>query len=125
LLEAGELEAAILHPFTGILHRSSIALWRRHDADRMIEKERAPIPHSPNTGSLVVKEFHVRSRAGIGEMIDVLQEKVATESLKRPQQKAFVRERFPTYWVTEDQFREIFQEVPVPTGRPKKSDKRL
>jgi hypothetical protein len=92
LLEAGELEAAILHPFTGALHRSPLALWRQHDADRMIEKERAPIPHSPITGSLVVKEFHVRSRAGkplptarIWEMIYALQEKVATAGLKRPQ----------------------------------------
>jgi hypothetical protein len=36
LLEAGELEAAILDPFKGKLHRASIASWRRHDADRMI-----------------------------------------------------------------------------------------
>jgi len=47
LLEAGDLEAAILHPFTGKLHRASTALWRRSGADRMIEKGRAPIPHSP------------------------------------------------------------------------------
>ena len=38
LLEAGELEAAILDPFKGKLHRASTALWRRHDADRMIER---------------------------------------------------------------------------------------
>jgi hypothetical protein len=36
LLEAGDLEAAILHPFTGKLHRASTALWRRFDANRMI-----------------------------------------------------------------------------------------
>src|ERR1035437_4507364 len=51
-LEAGDLEAAILDPFTGNLHRASITLWRRFDADRMIEKERARIPHSLNSGSL-------------------------------------------------------------------------
>jgi hypothetical protein len=39
LLEAGGLEAAILDPFNGIVHRASTALW--HDADRMIEKGRA------------------------------------------------------------------------------------
>ena len=61
-LEAGELKAAILDPFKGRLHRASTALWRRHDADRMIEKGRAPIPYSPNTGKLVVKEFPVPSR---------------------------------------------------------------
>jgi hypothetical protein len=44
------------------LHRASTALWRRHDADRMIKKGRAPIPYSPNTGTLVVKEFPVPSR---------------------------------------------------------------
>jgi hypothetical protein len=62
LLESGELEAAILDPFKGKLHRASTALWRRHDADRMIKKGRAPIPYSPNTGTLVVKEFPVPSR---------------------------------------------------------------
>jgi hypothetical protein len=46
LLEAGQLEAAILNSFTGILHRASTALWRRHDADRMIEKGRVPIPRT-------------------------------------------------------------------------------
>jgi hypothetical protein len=40
-IEAGGLEAAILDPFNGILHRASTALWRQHDADRMIEKGRA------------------------------------------------------------------------------------
>jgi hypothetical protein len=58
-IEAGGLEAAILDPFNGILHRASTALW--HDADRMIEKGRAPIPHSLNTGSFVVKKFPVQS----------------------------------------------------------------
>jgi hypothetical protein len=29
LLEAGDLEAAILDPWTGNLHRASAALWRR------------------------------------------------------------------------------------------------
>ena len=51
LLGTGDLEAAILDPFTGALHRASASLWRRHDADRMIEKGRHPIPHNPNTGS--------------------------------------------------------------------------
>jgi hypothetical protein len=38
LLEAGDLEAAILDPFTGKLHRASTAMGCRFDADRMIEK---------------------------------------------------------------------------------------
>jgi hypothetical protein len=50
LLETADLEAAILDPFTGKLHRASTSLWRRSGADRMIEKGRAPIPHSLNTG---------------------------------------------------------------------------
>src|ERR1019366_8557282 len=51
-LEAGELEAAILDAFKGKgkLHRASTALWRQHDADRMIEKGRAPIPYSRRQG---------------------------------------------------------------------------
>ncbi len=44
MLDAGELEAAILDPWTGKLHQASASLWRRHDADRMIEKGQAPIP---------------------------------------------------------------------------------
>jgi hypothetical protein len=130
LLEAGDLEAAILDPFTGKLHRASTALWRRFDADRMIEKERAPIPHSLNFGSLVVKKFPVPSRprtplpaSRIGDVIDALRGKVATESLTRPQQKDFVRKMFPN--VTERQLGKIFQKVPVPIGRPKKSDKKV
>jgi hypothetical protein len=131
-LEAGELKAAILDPFKGRLHRASTALWRRHDADRMIEKGRAPIPYSPNTGTLVVKEFPVPSRprtplptSKIREVVDALRTKLATKSITRPQQKDFVHKRFPKYRVTERQFGEIFQEVPVPTGRPKKSDKKV
>jgi hypothetical protein len=127
-LEAGELEAAILDPFKGKLHRASTALWRRHDADRMIEKGRAPIPYSPNTGTLVVKEFPVPSRSRtplpaskIREVVDALRAKLASESLTRPQQREFVREMFPNYHVTERQFGEIFQKVPMPIGRPKKS----
>jgi hypothetical protein len=132
-LEAGELEAAILDTFKGKgkLHRASTALWRQHDADRMIEKGRAPIPYSPNTGKLVVREFPVPSRpltplpaSKIREVADALRAQLATKSLTRPQQKDFVRQRFPKYRVTECHFGEIFQEVPVPTGRPKKSDKK-
>ena len=104
LLEAGDLEAVILDPFTGKLPRASTALWCQHDADRMIEKGRAPIPRGPNTGSLVVRKFPVRSqsirplpRSKFGEVIDALREKVATESLTRPDQKDFVRKRFPNF----------------------------
>jgi hypothetical protein len=39
------------------LHRASAAFWRRHDADRLIDKGRAPLPRSSNTGSLLVKDF--------------------------------------------------------------------
>ena len=39
LLEAGQLEAAILDPFTGALHQATTSLWRRHDADRLIESQ--------------------------------------------------------------------------------------
>ncbi len=131
-LEAGEIEAAILDPFKGKLHRASTALWRQHDADRMIEKGRAPIPYSPNTGTLVVKEFPVPSRprtplpaSKIREVADALRAELATKSLTRPQQMDFVRKRFPNYRVTYSQFRKIFQKVPVPIGRPKKSDKKV
>jgi hypothetical protein len=98
----------------------------------MIEKGRAPIPHSLNTGSLVVKKFPEQSRPStplltsrIVEVIEALREKVAKESLTRPQQKDFVRKRFPNRRVTERQFGEIFQKVSVPIGRPKKSAKKV
>jgi hypothetical protein len=132
LLEAGDLVAAILDPFKGKLHRTSTALWRRHGADRMIEKGRAPIPHSLNTGSLVVKEFPVQSTprrslptSKIGDVIDALRGKVATEYLTRPQQEDFVGRRFRNYHVTDRQYRKIFQEVPVASGRPKGSGKKV
>jgi hypothetical protein len=130
LLESGELEASILDPFTGALHRAPTSLWRRHDVDRMIEKGQAPIPHSPNTGSVLVKRFAEANvgpkpipQAKIKEVIEALKEKLASESLTRPKQADFVRKTFPAYHVTDRQLREIFQAIPMPTGRPKKSDK--
>src|SRR5262245_44852246 len=132
LLEAGQLEAAILDPWTGKLYRASASLWRRFDADRMIERGEAPIPGSPNTGSLLVKRFaeaHAHGkpmpRAKIQEAIEDLKEKIATESLTRPQQADFLRKTFPSYRVTERQISEIFRAVPVPTGRRRKSDKKV
>ena len=130
LLESGELEAAILDPFSGALHRAPTSLWRRHDADRVIEKGQAPIPHSPNTGSVLVKRFAEATvdtkpipQAKIQEAIEALKEKIATESLTRSQQKEFLRKTFLNYRMTERQFNEIFQAVPVPKGRRRKSDK--
>ncbi len=132
LLEAGDLEAVILDPFTGKLHRASTPLWCQHDADRMIEKGRAPIPHSLNTGSLVVKEFPVQSTprrplptSKIGDVIDALLGKLATDYLTRPQQEDFAGKRFRNYHVTDRQFRKIFQKIPVGTGRPKEPRKKV
>jgi hypothetical protein len=129
-LERGDLDAAILDPFTGILHPVSASLWRQHGAARVIERGHAPIPGSPNTGRLLVKRFAERNaptkpmpRAKIQEAIEALKERTAVESLTRAQQKNFVRETFPGFRVTERQFTEIFQEVGVPIGRPRKSDK--
>ena len=66
----------------GTLHPVSTAFWRRHDAGRMIERGEAPIPGSPNMGTLCVKEFAEASvppkpipQAKIGEAIEALQEK--------------------------------------------------
>jgi hypothetical protein len=130
LLEAGELEAAILDPWTGKLRRASASLWRRFDADRMIERGQAPIPGSPNTGSLLVKRFaeanvHTKRmpQAKIQEAIEALKEKIATESLTQAQQRDFLRKTFPSYHVTARQLVQIFRAVPAPRGRPKKSDK--
>lgn len=129
LLETGELEAAISDPWTGRLHRASASLWRRHDADRLIEKGQAPIPGSPNTGSLLVKRFAEANAptkpmpaAKTKEAIEALKEKIATESLTRPRQADFLRKNFPNYHLTERQLTEIFRAVPVPPGRPRKSD---
>jgi hypothetical protein len=127
-LERGDLEAAIWDPFTGALHRTSASLWRRHDADQMIERGQAPIPRSANRGRLLVKRFAENlppkpmPRAKIREAIEALKEKTATETLTRSQQKDFLRKTFPNYRITERQFTEIFRSVKVPTGRPRKSD---
>ena len=129
LLEAGQLEAAILDPFTGALHQATTSLWRRHDADRLIEKGQAPIPRSLNTGSVLVKRFAEPNvdtkpipQAKIQEAIEALKEKLATESLTRSEQAEFLRETFSAYRITERQLRQVFQAVPMPTGRPRKSD---
>ena len=130
LLEAGQLEAAILDPWSGRLHRAAASLWRRHGADQMIDKGQAPIPSSRNTGSVLIKEFagpnadtKPMARAKIQEAIKTLKEKIATESLTRSQQRDFLRKTFPSYRITARQFTEIFRSVEVPTGRPRKADK--
>jgi hypothetical protein len=127
LLDAGELEAAILDPWTGKLHQASASLWRRHDADRMIEKGQAPIPGSLNTGKLLVKQFAEANapkrplpNAKIREAIKALKDKLAAETLTRRQQAEFLRQTFPSYHLTERQTREIFRAVAVLPGRPKK-----
>jgi hypothetical protein len=129
-LERGDFEAAALNPFSGTLHPVPASLWRRHDADRMIEKGQAPIPASLNTGKLLVKRFAEANeakrplpKAKIREAIAALKEKLATESLTRPQQADFLRQSFASYQLTEKTIREIFRGVAVPPGRPKKSDK--
>jgi hypothetical protein len=126
LLERGELEAVILDPFTGKLHRASISLWRRHNADRMIERGQAPLPRSANTGSVLVKRFaepDVETKpipeAKIREAIEALKAKITIETLTRPQQ----RKTFPSYRITERQLSQIYRAVPVPSGRRRKSDK--
>jgi hypothetical protein len=88
MLEAGDLEATILDPWNGGLHRASPALWRRHDARRLIDSGRAPLPSSPNMGSLFVKDFAAASAptkpfpaAKIEEVIRVLREKTTAQRL--------------------------------------------
>jgi hypothetical protein len=130
MLEGGDLEAAILDPFTGTLHRAATTLWRRSGADRMIKKGQAPIPRSPNMGSIIIRELRAADSpakpmptAKIREAIEALREELATKSLTRPQQAQFVRKKFSGYRVTERQLRTIYQSVSVPPGRPKqKSD---
>jgi hypothetical protein len=129
-LEAGHLEAAILDPWSGELHPAPARMWRQHDADRIIKHGRAQKPPSGNIGSLLVKRFAgVPAKpvpaAKIREAIEALKEKIATESLTRSQQAEFVRKSFPSYHVTERQLSEIFRAVPVPTGRPRKSNKKV
>jgi len=127
LLEGGDLQAVILDPFTGALHRAATNLWRRWDAARMIKKGEAPIPGRSHSGSIIIKDFRVPDApakplpaARIADAIKVLQEEMAKKSLTRSLQEDFVREKFPGYRVTEEQIRKIFQSIKVPLGRPKK-----
>jgi len=130
-LEAGQLEAAILDLWNGNLHPASTSLWRRSDADRMIDKGRAPIPipGSRNPGSLLVKRFaelNVRKplpAAKIQQATELLKQKTVTESLTRRQQADFLRKTFPNYHLAERQLTQIYRSVPAPTGRPRKSGK--
>jgi hypothetical protein len=132
MLEAGQLDGAVLDVFTGHLHPVPPSLWRRADAARMIERGEGPIPRSLNTGSLLVQRFEEADsptkplpRAKISEVIKLLKEKTATESLTRAQQKDFLRRSFPGFRITEQQFSEIFQSVKAPIGRPPKSRKKV
>jgi hypothetical protein len=132
LLEADHLEAAILDPWSGELHPVPARFWRQNNADRLIKNGRAQVPHSGNIGSLLIKRFadaNVRAQpmpqAKIGEAIEVLKKEIATKSLTRPEQADFVRKSFPSYHVTERQLSEIFRAVPMPSGRPRKSNKKV
>jgi hypothetical protein len=98
----------------------------------MIKAGNAPIPSSSNKGMLWVKHFpepgistRPISGANMAAVIKALQEKTAAEKLTRAQQKDFVRKNFPTWRITARQFSDIFQAIPVLTGRPAKSDKKL
>jgi hypothetical protein len=82
-----------------------------------VEKSSQPQSHEANS------QRKPMPRAKIREAIEALKEKIATESLTRPQQAEFLRKSFPRYHVTERQLGEIFRAVPVPTGRRRKSDK--
>jgi hypothetical protein len=131
-LERGDLKAAILDPFTGILHQASASRWRQHDADRVLAKGEAQIPRSPNKGQLLVKQFAEASipakpvsQARTRDAIEALKAKLATEALTRPQQEDFLRKNLSGYHVTKRQIAEIFRAVPVPIGRPAKSNKKV
>jgi hypothetical protein len=131
-LEAGHLEAAILDPSSGELYRAPARMWRQDGADRIIKRGRAQKPSGGNIGDLLVKRFAIASvrakplpAAEIREAIEVLKEKTATESLTRPQQAEFVRKSYPTFHVSVRQMNEIFRSVPVPSGRPRKSNKKV
>jgi hypothetical protein len=131
-LEAGHLEAAILDPYSGELYRVPARMWRQGDADRIIKRGRTQKPSGGNIGDLLVKRFAAASvpakpmpKAKIGEAIAALKEKTAIESLTRPQQAEFVRKTYPTVHVSDRQMNEIFRSVPVPSGRPRKSNKKV
>jgi hypothetical protein len=118
LLEGGELQAAVLDPFTGKIHPVSTTVWRRPGADQVIKTGRATIPHSPNRGSIIIKEFRTANTptkpmppAKIREVIRALREEMAKKSLTRPQQALFVRKKFAKYRVTERQLRQIYQSL--------------
>jgi hypothetical protein len=132
LLEAGHLKAVILDPWSGELHPVPVRMWRQDGADPIIRYGRAQKPPSGNIGDVLVEQFADASapskpmpRAKIAEAIEVLKEKIATESLTRPQQAKFVRNRFPSYHIPERQLSEIFRAIPVLTGRPRKSNKKV
>ncbi len=57
LLECGDVEAAILDPWSGELYRASTALWRRAKADRIVQTGQAPLPGRRNIGWLYIKQF--------------------------------------------------------------------
>lgn len=131
-LEAGRLEAALLDSWTGKMHRAPTSMWRRHDADRMIAKEKAPIPSSRNTGTLMLRLFgqpnpprRSMPEATIRKAIELLREKRATETMTRSQQAELVRKTFPNFHVTARQMRQIFEAVPTRIGRPRKPDNKV
>jgi hypothetical protein len=96
----------------------------------MIKTGQAPIPHTPNMGSIIIKELRAEAApakpmpaAKTREAIKALQEEMAKKSLTRPQQADFLRKTFPGYHLSVRQLTQIYQSVTVRPGRPKqKSD---
>ena len=59
-------------------------------------------------------------QAKIQEAIEALKEKIATESLTRPQQEDFLRKNFPSYRVTE---RQLCRDISGSSGAEGKAQK--
>jgi hypothetical protein len=96
-LERGDFEAAALNQFSGTLHPVPPSLWRRHDADRMIEKGQAPIPGSRNKGGEAnepkkplpqAKALHQKAAPLFHEWVSLLRLAVTFVRADRPSDKA-------------------------------------
>lgn len=65
------------------------------------------------------------SRADLVKAAELLKAESQTKRMTRAEQRIWLRQAFVAQEITEDNFRNIFKEVPVGIGRPKKADKKV
>jgi hypothetical protein len=114
-LEAGEVHAAVLDPWTGAIHKVPHSFWRRNDAERMLIRGQAPIPYSSNYGTLLLELFQAKAakvakrQLTASEMNNAVQRLKTSPNLTRSQQRKVILDLYPH--MTDRKWRELLRIV--------------